>query len=279
MGMSTCSAVAATIDNDTTLNLHEVVVTSYHRQPSAVGKLPVPLNKAPLTVSSVSREKIELLDLRDLNDATRNVTGIRPINSYGGFLYFTIRGFSDFVLLNDGIRDERHNLYQSAPSTSLASVQSVEVLKGAASVMFGHSTLGGVVNVIHKQPTAERHVNAGIGIGSWGRYTVNGGASGQIARGINFRTDFSMSGGEGWRHTDNKAYNAWLALDFRLSDWDKMNFSVSAKDDYYGTDTGQPHFTADVFDLNGNKTWEACDIPSYINRRTRFNDPLDHLTD
>lgn len=55
MGMCTCSAVAETIDNDTTLNLHEVVVTSYRRQPSAVGKLPVPLNKAPLTVSSVSR--------------------------------------------------------------------------------------------------------------------------------------------------------------------------------------------------------------------------------
>ena len=279
MGLSAGYAVGQTEANDTTLDLNEVVVTSYRRQPSAVGKLPVPLNKAPLTVASIGREKIELLDLRDLNDATRTATGIRPINSYGGFLYFTIRGFSDFVLLNDGIRDERHNLYQSAPSTSLASVQSVEVLKGAASVMFGHSALGGVVNVVHKQPTAERHVNAGMGIGSWGRYTVSGGASGQIAKGVNFRTDFSMSGGEGWRHTDNKAYNGWLALDFRLSDWDKLSFSVSAKDDYYGTDTGQPHFTADVFDLSGNKVWEKGDIPSYINRRTRFNDPLDHLTD
>ena len=165
-GLCSLCAVANTIDNDTTVNLNEVVVTSYHQKPTAVGKLPVPLNKAPLTVSSVGREKIELLDLRDLNDAARTVTGIRPINSYGGFLYFTIRGFSDFVLLNDGIRDERHNLYQSAPSTSLASVQSVEVLKGAASVMFGHSALGGVVNVIHKQPTAQKHVNAGMGIGS-----------------------------------------------------------------------------------------------------------------
>ena len=278
-GLCSLCAVANTIDNDTTVNLNEVVVTSYHQKPTAVGKLPVPLNKAPLTVSSVGREKIELLDLRDLNDAARTVTGIRPINSYGGFLYFTIRGFSDFVLLNDGIRDERHNLYQSAPSTSLASVQSVEVLKGAASVMFGHSALGGVVNVIHKQPTAQKHVNAGMGIGSWGRYTVNGGASGSIANGINFRTDFSMSGGEGWRHTDNKAYNAWLALDFRLSDWDKLNFSVSAKDDYYGTDTGQPHFTSDIYDKNDKKVWDAGDIPSYIDRRTRFNDPKDHLTD
>lgn len=279
IGLSSGSVFAETIENDTTLNLNEVVVTSYYSKPSSVGKLPIPLHKAPLTVSTLGRAKIDNLALQDLNEATRTVTGIRPVNSYGGFMYFTIRGFSDFVLLNDGIRDERHNLYQSAPSTSLASVESVEVLKGAASVMFGHSALGGVVNVIHKQPTAEKHINAGMTIGSWGRYSVTGGASGKIAKGINFRTDFSMSGGEGWRHTDNKAYNAWLALDFRLSDRDKLSFSVSAKDDYYGTDTGQPHFMYDVYDNNDNKVWNAGDIPSYINPRTRFNDPLDHLTD
>ncbi len=277
MSLSVGCAAAATFDEDSVIVLNEVFVV--HQKPSAVGKLPVPLEKAPLTVSTVARPKIENLSLRDLNDAARTMTGIRPINSYGGFLYFTIRGFSDFVLLNDGIRDERHNLYQSAPSTSLASVQSVEVLKGAASVMFGHSALGGVVNVIHKQPTAQKHVNTGLSIGSWGRYSVNGGASGQIAKGVNFRTDFSMSGGEGWRHTDNKAYNAWLALDFRLSDNDKLGFTVSAKDDYYGTDTGQPHFTADVFDLSGNKQWSVGEIPDAINPRTRFNDPKDHLTD
>ena len=273
------STFAQYSDNDTTLSLNEVVVTSSYVKPTAVGKLPVPLYKAPLTVSSLGRVKIENLSLRDLNDATRTMTGIRPINSYGGFLYFTIRGFSDFVLLNDGVRDERHNLYQSAPSTSLASVEKIEVLKGAASVMFGHSALGGVVNVIHKQPTSQKHVNAGMTIGSWGRYSVNGGAGGTIAKGVTFRTDFSMSGGDGWRHTDNKAYNAWLALDFNLGRLDKMNFSVSAKNDYYGTDTGQPHFTADIFNLAGEKVWEKGDIPSYINRRTRFNDPLDHLKD
>lgn len=279
MGLCAGSVVAYEQDNDTTLHLNEVVISSLRHQPSAVGKLPVPVEKAPLTVSSVDRPKIEALGLRDLNDAARVTTGIRPINSYGGFLYFTIRGFSDFVLLNDGIRDERHNLYQSAPSTSLASVQSVEVLKGAASVMFGHSALGGVVNVIHKQPTSQKHVHAGMSMGSWGRYSVEGGASGAITDGINFRTDFSMAGGEGWRHTDNKAINGWLALDFRLSDWDKLTFTASAKDDYYGTDTGQPHFTADVYDNSGKLAWEAGDIPDYINPRTRFNDPLDHLTD
>ena len=34
--------------------------------------------------------------------------------------------------------------------------------------------------MIHKQPTAQKHVNAGMSIGSWGRYSVEGGASGAI---------------------------------------------------------------------------------------------------
>lgn len=272
------ASYAQTMEKDT-FNLEEVTVTSRYVRPTAVSKLPVPLNRAPLSVSRVEKEKIENLAMNSLVDVTRNMTGIRPNNSYGGFQYFVIRGFSDFVLLNDGIRDERHNLWQSAPNTSLASIQSVEVLKGAASVMFGHSALGGVINLIHKQPTAASHVNAQLGIGSWGRYKVQAGAGGSISNRVQFRTDFSMSGGEGWRHTDDKAYNAYFALLFNLSDRDKLNFSVSAKNDHYGTDTGQPHFTSDIYDAAGKKVYEKGDIPEYISRRTRYADPLDHLDD
>lgn len=259
--------------------LEEVVITSTYNRPSAVSKMPVPLKKAPLSVSVVQPTKLEDLQLNSLIEVANNTTGIRSNNSYGGFQTFIIRGFSDFVLLNDGIRDERHNLYASAPSTSLASVERIEVLKGAASVMFGHSALGGVINIVHKQPTPTKHVNAKMSIGSWGQYQVAAGASGAISSNLSFRTDFSMSGGDGWRHTNDKAYNAYLALDWKMNDRNNLLFSVSAKDDYYGTDTGQPHFSTDIYNLSGQKVYGVNDIPSEISRRTRYNDPLDHLTD
>lgn len=191
-----------------TLRLDEVVITSRYVRPTEVGKLPVPLSEAPLSVSRMSAPMISDLSLNSLIDVTRNVTGIRPNNTYGGFQSFNIRGFNTFVVVTDGIRDERHNLYASAPNTTLASIESVEVLKEAASVMYGHSALGGVISLVHKQPTPVTRVNAQMSVGSWGRYSVQGGAGGSIARGIDFRTDFSMSGGEGWRHTNDRAYNA-----------------------------------------------------------------------
>lgn len=224
-----------------TLKLDEVVITSRFKSPTEVSKLPVPLSKAPLSVSKVSTPMITDLSLNSLIDVARNVTGVRPTNTYGGFQTFNIRGFNAFVVVTDGIRDERHNLYASAPNTSLASIESIEVLKGAASVMYGHSALGGVISLVHKQPTSTTHVNTKMTIGSWGRYGIQGGAGGNITKGVDFRTDFSMNGGDGWRHTNDKNYNAYFALDFRLSDEDRLNLSISAKNDHYGTDTGQPH--------------------------------------
>lgn len=270
--------VAQEAVNDS-LSLDEVVVTSQFVKPTEVSRLSVPLSKAPLSVSRVSSVQISDLSLNSLIDVARNVTGVRPNNTYGGFQTFNIRGFNAFVVVTDGIRDERHNLYQSAPNTTLASVESVEILKGAASAMYGHSALGGVISIVHKQPTPVTQVNAQMSIGSWGRYSVQGGAGGSIADGVDFRTDFSMSGGDGWRHTNDRAYNAYFALNFRLSDSDKLNFSVSAKNDRYGTDTGQPHLTTDVYDESGNLVYQAGDLPEGIDRRTRYNDPRDHLSD
>lgn len=262
-----------------TLHLAEVEVVSNYRKPSAVSKLPVAIIKSPLTVSVVGVEKIRDLGVNSMVGVTRNMTGIRPNNTYGGFQTYTIRGFSDFVLLNDGIRDERHNLWASAPNTNLASIERVEVLKGASSVMFGHSALGGVLNLVHKKPTVENHVNARTSIGSWGKYLIEAGASGSICKGLTFRTDFSMSGGEGWRHTNERLANGYLALNWEMTKNDNLLFSVSAKDDRYGSDTGQPHFMYDIFDLNGKQVYSKGDINSNIDRRTRFADPKDHLND
>lgn len=262
-----------------TINLDEVVVTSHFNRPTAVSKMNVPLRNAPLSVSTISESKMQDLDLTSLEQATRNITGIRPRNTYGGFLTFSIRGFSDFVLLNDGVRDERHNLWESAPNAGLASVDRIEVLKGAASVMFGHSALGGVINIVHKQPTSANHVNAQLGIGSWGRYRVQGGGSGAVNKWLDFRTDFSMSGGDGWRHTNDKNYNGYLALLFKISPADRLLFSVTAKNDHLGTDTGQPHFSTDIYNADGTKAYSKGDIPSFISRRTRYGDPEDHLND
>lgn len=273
------SVFAQDFMNDT-VQLDEVIITQQYVKPSAVGKLPVPLTQAPLAVSHVSAQEISTLSFQSLMDVARNVTGVRPNNTYGGFQSFNIRGFNTFVVVTDGIRDERHNLYASAPNTSLASIESIEVLKGAASVMYGHSALGGIISLTHKQPTSQTKANAQMSIGSWGRYGIQAGAGGNICKNLDFRTDFAMNGGDGWRHTNDRNYNLYFALNYAAGENDKLNFSFSAKNDRYGTDTGQPHLSMDVYDAStGKLAYETGDLPAGFDRRTRYNDPLDHLHD
>ena len=100
------SAFAQDLSKDT-LRLDEVVITSQYVKPTEVGRLPVPLSQAPLSVSRMSAPMISDLSLNSLIDVARNVTGVRPNNSYGGFQSFYIRGFNTFVVVTDGIRDER----------------------------------------------------------------------------------------------------------------------------------------------------------------------------
>ncbi len=263
-----------------TVSLKEVVVIDDFGEVAGVGKLDVPAWEAPLSISIMPEAQIDNIGAMSLNYLTRNVTGIRPNNTYGGFMTFNIRGFNAFVLLNDGIRDERHNLYGSAPNTSLASVERVEVLKGASSVMYGHSALGGIINIVHKQPTEQTHVNTRMTMGTWGRYSVAGGAGGTIVEGLTYRADFEMTGGSGWRNTDNRNRNARLALKWKATDSDVFDFVVMGKNDRYGTDMGEPHFDHDIYSATTGKLEYAIGSrPSDMKLSTRYSDPKDHLYD
>mgnify|MGYP005663408771 FL=1 len=114
----------------------------------SVSKLDVSIRETPITAQAITAELIGQRASEDLGSAVKNITGVRPINRYGGFQTFRIRGFNNFVLLNDEVRDERHNISTSAPSSNLANIERVEVVKGPASVLFGHSALGGIINLV-----------------------------------------------------------------------------------------------------------------------------------
>lgn len=60
----------------------------------------------------------------------------------------------------DGFRDER-SLLNNVPFGDLSSVESIEVLKGAAAVLSGHSVMGGVINIVRKKAVPDFTAGAG----------------------------------------------------------------------------------------------------------------------
>lgn len=86
-----------------------------------------------------------------------------------------IRGFdTGFASFRDGFR------FPLALRFSLANIERVEVLKGAASNLYGRIEPGGMVNLITKRPQAERYYSLNQQFGSYGQFQTLADATGAL---------------------------------------------------------------------------------------------------
>ncbi len=260
-------------------HLEEVsVIENMLQRKENIIKMDVPPENTPITVSIINNNLLEEADIDDINTAVRYTTGINPAMKYGGFQTFKMRGFGAPVIMVDGSRDERMNFSNSAPVTSLAAVERIEYLKGPASVLYGHSAVGGILNIIRKKPTEKFTANFAATYGSWNTKKIVLGAGGKINNTLSYRFDGSLSNSDGWRDNNTKFSNIYLALNQKISKNDNLEIRLGANDDFYGTETGLPIITKDViYDLNGNAVAKKGDLLKSFDRKQRYNDPGDFL--
>lgn len=243
-------------------DLNEVNINS-NKQGRGTLKLNAPLKQIPITFNTVGKTTLDDQGVDDFQSALKNVSGVNPVETYGGFQQFVIRGFTDFLMLVDGFRDERQNISQSAPMSSTASVDHIEVVKGPASVLFGHSALGGIINVIRKQPTPIPTYDFSMAYGSYNTRRMTAGAGGAITSKLSYRADFGISDQDGWRKAGVSKANGYLALNYALSAKDQFQLQIGAAKDDYQLDAGIPT-------INGV-------IPAGVALSTRYNTPQDRM--
>ncbi|WP_175175356.1 TonB-dependent siderophore receptor [Achromobacter pestifer] len=145
---------------------------SYVALRSASGKLDVPLIETPRSVSIVTQEQIKMQAPRSLEAALSYTPGVQTEVSGSSDVRMVgavIRGFSDgSAYYKDGLKQLSAGTYGSW-NDNLEDLDSIEVLKGPASVLFGQGRPGGVINVVSKRPTAD-HVNSvGVSYGTYNR--------------------------------------------------------------------------------------------------------------
>jgi catecholate siderophore receptor len=135
----------------------------YRTNQSSMSKLTEDLLNTPQTVKTMSRELLEDRGLTSLNDALRTVPGITL--GAGEFAWQgnapTIRGFSarDDMYL-DGARD-----FGSYPRDPF-NLESLEILLGPSSVLFGRGSTGGAINQVTKKPTLDVFTDFNVNVGS-----------------------------------------------------------------------------------------------------------------
>ncbi|WP_312571479.1 TonB-dependent siderophore receptor [Brevundimonas sp.] len=110
-------------------------------------KTGAPVLETPFTINIVSRELLDLRNVSNIGEAAETVSGVQRTIGFSGNQRFRIRGFQNISTLRDGFRQA-----VSQPEIDLQGVESIEVLKGPASALYGRFEPGGVVNFVSKRP-------------------------------------------------------------------------------------------------------------------------------
>lgn len=163
--------VNGTGKSDSTANPAIGPIDGYVARESATGtKTATPLIETPGSVAVVGAQQIRDLNQQTVTEALTYVSGVRA-DTFGAdprLDWFLIRGFaaqiSGYYL--DGLQlfSPDFAAFQVEPF----GLERLEVLKGPASVLYGGSNTGGILNAVSKRPTVKEHGYLETGIDNFG---------------------------------------------------------------------------------------------------------------
>ncbi len=154
-------------------------------------KTNTPIMETPLNVQVISKQVLKERQAFRLSDALKNVSGVKTsvLNATNeqkrrGISIFTgsdetlfLRGFESRTFFRNGFR-----LTEGSASKGFANVESVEVLKGPAAILYGLVEPGGMVNVTTKQPLATPYYGFTQQFGSYDLFRTTLDATGPLTK-------------------------------------------------------------------------------------------------
>lgn len=149
----------------------------------AGAKTDTPLIETPQSVSVVTSDQIRVVKAASVADALGYTPGVAAQSPAFSRMVddLMLRGFNvatgNSGLLRDGLKLQS-NVYDGGQEPY--GLERVEVLRGAASVLYGQLTPGGVVNTVSKRPTTEPLRELNLETGSYARRQVSGDFAGAL---------------------------------------------------------------------------------------------------
>ena len=185
IGYQTVTKEISVMDNEVTevgislssspISLGEVIVTSTKK-----GKLE---REESLPIEIISKNELEILPSQTISDVLRNEPGLSLARDGIWLTHINIRGLSrqNIVTLIDGSRIETAtNIAAGMSLIDVDDIDRIEVIKGAASSLYGTGATGGVVNIQTSIPAySDQFQFTGSVLSSYN--SVNEGAKGNLS--------------------------------------------------------------------------------------------------
>ena len=235
------ASVGQTIDV-TTERLTEVVETS-----SRLGLTPL---ETPVSISSLSSDTMARRGYEQVEDAIQSMPGVSSGGSPEAPSAFVVRGFvgNQVLVLRDGIYTGPAGMITRPENTF--NLQSVQVLAGPSSVIYGQGAVGGTINEITKPALFTPIGYEGYAAyGSFNTYVLGLGAGGQISHQVAFRSDLSYYSTDGFvEGSHSHVVNGTASLLWKPRADFSAKVALDARADvlpsYYGTPYVPASFTS-----------------------------------
>ncbi|MCK8047054.1 TonB-dependent receptor [Shewanella sp. 1CM18E] len=242
-------------------------ITVYGRQNQVVmnsglaTKSDMSLMETPAAVVVVDQELIQAQAVTNLQDLVRNISGVTQAgNNYGIGDNLVIRGL--------GANYTYDGMYGGAglgntfnPTRSLTNVESVEVLKGPATGLYGMGSAGGVINLIEKKPQFEANHSFTAEVGQWDTYSLEVDSTAAITDDLAYRVVAKSARSDGYRDIGTDRDEIYTSLKYVVNDSQDLTFAATYIKDAIAVDSiGHPIRIFNAESVGGKTagevTWE-----------------------
>jgi iron complex outermembrane recepter protein len=147
---------------------------------SIATKTDTPILLTPASVQVVPLQVLNDQQVISIDQALKDVSGVvtgdgLANNNGQPFASVYLRGFPTDTIFRDGTRLDSYGSDSNLFLQQFANIDSVEVLKGPAAILYGAVEPGGIVNIVTKQPQSTPAYSVEQQVGSFGleRTTIN----------------------------------------------------------------------------------------------------------
>lgn len=216
----------AQITTDSIQKIDEVIIESQ--------RMALAFHKQSHTISIVSASEIAQMPVTTLDGLLQHVSGIdirrRGIKGMQSDLYIRGGNFNQVLLLIDGIpmNDLQTGHHIMNGTLPLENIERIEVIKGAASRIYGQNAMNGAINIITKNWKEDR-VDVSINAGSFENFGAELGIQKKI-KNTSLQVSIEKQQSEGYRfNTDFDNWNGFLK-----ADWNNYGLMFSYGQRHYG---------------------------------------------
>ncbi|HTG54730.1 MAG TPA: TonB-dependent receptor, partial [Niabella sp.] len=203
--------------------LKEVIVRiggSINQGTASIGRSGIPIMDLPQAVTIIGQSIIENQQAQRLSDVIKNVNGVYLGGARASTQEtFYARGYSlgNTNTFKNGFR------VNSGAMPEMNAIESVEVLKGGAALLYGNVAPGGIINMVTKKPKFVFGGEVNMRVGSYDLYKPAVDIYGPINKSIAYRVNGTYEKANSFRnHVHSERFYVNPSLLFKLSEKTKL---------------------------------------------------------